>query len=205
MPGLVATARRRASANAGADASADARAETKPNANAKAGVVIALEGEVWRVEQGERNIRVRDSRGMRLLARLLERPDEEIHVLALASDDGGSVAETTAGEIIDERARQAYRQRLAELSEDLEEAERNADRGRIEKARREREALEAELARAVGLGGRSRQAGSATERARVNVQRRIKDAIARVAESDAAIGRTLERSVRTGTFCCFRP
>ncbi len=65
--------------------------------------------------------------------------------------------------------------------------------------------LEEQLARAVGLGGRARHDGSATERARVNVQRRIKDAITRVGELDPLVGRFLERSVRTGTFCCFRP
>ena len=105
-------------------------------------------------------VRVKDSRGMQLLARLVERPDEEIHVLVLASDEGGSMAETSAGDQLDERARREYKTRLADLEEDIVEAERNADRGRLEKLRREADALKSELARAVGLGGKSRQAGS---------------------------------------------
>lgn len=142
---------------------------------------------------------------MQLLARLVERPDEEIHVLVLASDEGGSIAETSAGDQLDERARREYKTRLADLDADIEEAERNADRGRLEKLRREADALKGELSRAVGLGGKARQAGSSTERARVNVQRRVKDAVARISEADQEVGRAFERAVKTGTFCCFRP
>ena len=142
---------------------------------------------------------------MQLLARLVERPDEEIHVLALASgDETTSVPESSAGEVLDERARQGVPQRLADLEEALSEAESRANAPRAAKLQREKEAILAELARAVGLGGRARQAGSATERARVNVQRRVKDAIARIAEADEDLGRFFERTVRTGTFCCFR-
>jgi hypothetical protein len=159
----------------------------------------------WSVVAGAVVAKVKDSRGMQLLARLVERPNEEIHVLALASDDAGtSVQESSAGEVIDERARRAYRERVADLEEDIDEAERNSDVARLAKLRAEKEALVAELARAVGLGGRARKASSATERARVNVQRRLKDAVARIAEADAEIGGVFERAVRTGTFCCFR-
>jgi hypothetical protein len=57
----------------------------------------------------------------------------------------------------------------------------------------------------VGLGGRSRAAASATERARVNAQRRLKDAIARISDVDAALGARVGAAVHTGTYCCFRP
>jgi hypothetical protein len=157
------------------------------------------------IEHGGQAVTVKDSRGMQLLARLVERPNEEIHVLALASDEpGASLLESSAGEAIDETARKAYRARLSELEDEVASAERRGDKARASKLERERESLASELARAVGLGGRARQAGSATERARVNVQRRLKDAIGKVAEVDAELGRFFERGVRTGTFCCFR-
>ena len=57
----------------------------------------------------------------------------------------------------------------------------------------------------MGLGGRPRPAASATERARVNVQRRLKDAVARVSEADAELGARLAGAIHTGTYCCFRP
>jgi len=166
---------------------------------------IEHNGRGWRLEWGAHVAELTDSRGLQLLARLIQRPDQEIHVLALASDEATSLSEGSAGALLDAQARAAYRQRLLDLDEELAESERLADLGRREMLQAEREALLAELARAVGLGGRTRSAGSATERARVNVQRRIKDAVARISASDAALGRHLERSVRTGTFCVFRP
>jgi hypothetical protein len=159
-----------------------------------------------RVARGETSVTVKDSRGVQILARLVQNPDEEIHVLALASDDpAASAPDTTAGEMLDDAAKRAYRARLAELDERIAAAERNADARSAGKLQEEKDAVVAELARAVGLGGRSRQAGSATERARVNVQRRLKDAIAKIAAADGELGRFFDRSVRTGTFCCFRP
>lgn len=177
-----------------------------PRPSSRATFGLEREGDVWLVTHDARSVRVRDSRGMHLLARLVERPGDEIHVLALASDDaGGGLVETNAGDALDEKAKAAYRTKLRDLLEDIEEAERNADRGRLERLNRERAFLEQELSRAVGLGGRPRKDGSATERARVNVQRRLKDAIGRIAEADAAVGRFLDVAVRTGTFCCYRP
>ena len=161
--------------------------------------------DVWTIEHGAAVARVKDSRGMQLLARLLERPGEELHVLALASDDGASAPDEHAGELLDERARRAYRRRLAELDEAIAEAERRGDADAARRRDDEKAALVRELARATGLGGRARVAGSSTERARVNVQRRLREAIARIAEADAGLGALLERAVRTGTFCCFRP
>ena len=160
---------------------------------------------MWRIECGGVDLLLRDSRGMQLLARLVERPREEIHVLALASDTGTALAESSAGDVLDARAREEYRARLAELAEDLAEAEANADRGHVERLRSEKDMLERELLLAFGLGGRSRKSGSVSERARVNVQRRLRDALARVADASPDVGRYLSRAVRTGTYCSFRP
>jgi hypothetical protein len=43
------------------------------------------------------------------------------------------------------------------------------------------------------------------ERARTNVQRRIKDAIQRIEKNDPELGRYLATTIRTGTFCMFDP
>jgi hypothetical protein len=167
-------------------------------------LTMTRRGDVWSIERGAAPARVKDSRGMRMLARLVDQPGQELHVLALASDDATSTSESNAGEVIDERARKVYRARLLALDAELEQAEAAADAARSARLERERSALAAELARAVGLGGRARLSGSSTERARVNVQKRIKEAIARVHDVDAALGQFLEAHVSTGTFCCFR-
>jgi len=162
------------------------------------------EGDVWRIAFARRSFAVKDSRGMQLLARLVERKGEEIHVLTLASDEeGASLFDAPGASGLDARARSEYKARLRDLDEALADAEQDADAGRAEKLRREKAVLESELARAFGLGGKSRAPGSPSERARVNIQRRLKDAVARVAECDADAGRFLEKVVRTGTYCCF--
>jgi hypothetical protein len=165
--------------------------------------VLAREGEVWRVTWGTRTTRVRDSRGLQLLARLVDAPGQAIHALALAGDAEEPLPETSAGEALDAAAIAAYRARLARIGDDLDEARERGDDRRLEGLERERTLLVAELSRAVGLGGRVRSVGSATERARVNVTRRLKDAVTRIQVADAEIGRHLDGAVRTGTYCSY--
>ena len=107
--------------------------------------------------------------------------------------------------MIDERAKTAYRRRLAELRRELEESEAWADLERAARIRAEIDVLTAELARAVGLGGRVRRAGSPAERARVNVTRAIKAAISHIGQQSPALCRHLEHRVCTGTFCVYLP
>ena len=65
--------------------------------------------------------------------------------------------------------------------------------------------LSNELTRAFGLDGRDRRAGSAAERARINVNRMLTRAIRRIASASPELGRYLESTVRTGTFCVYLP
>jgi hypothetical protein len=173
------------------------------------GVAVKLtmvrEGELYRLERGSCSARIRASRGAELLARLIDAPHQEIHVLALAADEGAPTTESNAGDNVDRAALRQYRARLGDLSQLVAEAERHGDAGRAEAFGRERAALERELARALGLGGRARKAGSVTERARVNVQRRLKDALERVTDASPELGAWLSRALRTGTYCSFNP
>jgi non-specific serine/threonine protein kinase len=110
-----------------------------------------------------------------------------------------------AGPILDSKAKKAYRERLDELREDADEAERASDPERAARARIEMAFLGDELAGALGLGGRDRSAASAAERARVNVTRTIRMAIDRISINNPALGKHLSRRVRTGTFCSYAP
>jgi len=65
-----------------------------------------------------------------------------------------------AGEMLDEQAKAAYRRRLSELREELEDAKELGNVERAEQAEEEIDALTRELSRAVGLGGRNRRAAS---------------------------------------------
>jgi hypothetical protein len=105
----------------------------------------------------------------------------------------------------DATARAAYRVRAEDLQEQLREAESHGDLGRAEKARAELEALADQLATATGLGGRERKTGGSAERARVNIQRRISDALVKIGDACGPLGRRLSRAIRTGAYCTYEP
>jgi hypothetical protein len=168
---------------------------------------LSPDGEVWVCECDGKTFRMRDSRGMQMLARLIAVPGREIHVLDLMGASGAEqpVDSGDCGEALDERGRREYRRRLESLRAQLEEAESHHDLAGAEAAREEIEQLSAELSRAFGLGGRARRMGSNVERARVNVQRRLKHAVERIAQECPAAGKHLNWAVRTGSFCSYRP
>jgi tetratricopeptide (TPR) repeat protein len=179
--------------------------------------VLKKEGDLWRVAYRGDGFHLKDSKGLQFLSTLLRNPGREVHVLDLLGErsDGGVAAGATsegvtgdlgdAGEMLDPVARSAYKRRLDDLREELEEAERFNDVGRAERARHEMDFLGAELARGVGLGGRARRAGGASERARQNACRTIAAALKKIAEGSPGLGQHLAATVNTGLFCCYDP
>ena len=180
--------------------------------------VFRRQGDYWMVIFDGRTVHVRDLKGMRYLARLLADPGRECHVLDLvaaetsrAQVDRGQVADLPrsafgdAGELLDARAKDAYRRRLAEIDDDIAQARAIGDVERAEQADTERGFLVRELARAFGLSGRGRRAASASERARAGVTRAIRQAMARIGEHHSEFGEHLSRTIRTGTYCAYVP
>src|SRR5216683_43618 len=193
--------------------------------------IFRKEGEYWAIGYGRKSFRLKDSKGLGYLAHLLRHPAAEFHVLDLAGGVAGQRQddETTsvhglprgehdlekagihigslgdAGEMLDEQAKLAYRLRLSELREELEQAEELGNLGCTEKAEQEIDALTSELSRAVGLGGRNRRAASASERARQSIGKTIKSVVERIAQSDAALADILLRCIKTGNFCSYQP
>jgi hypothetical protein len=166
------------------------------------------EGDYWSVVFEGHTVRVRDLKGMRYLARLLAHPGRDFHVLDLVAAETGRVSHAAlgdAGEMLDARAKNAYRRRLAEIEDDMEQARAIGDTERAAQADAERDFLLRELSRAVGLGGRDRRASSASERARVGVTRAVRQAIGRIGEHHPQLGEHLNRAVRTGTHCAYLP
>ena len=109
------------------------------------------------------------------------------------------------GPSLDARAKREYRRRINELQSDIDEAERWADPERAEVARRELDALMAELRRAVGLSARDRPQGSGTERARINAARNIRRAISAIDKVAPQLAAHLTVSIRTGHHCSYAP
>jgi tetratricopeptide (TPR) repeat protein len=185
--------------------------------------VFRFEGEYWTVGFDGIDCRLRDSKGMRYLAQLLADPGREFHVLdlvtAIAAQPQDRVAPRPAkpraadamfgigdaGEVLDAEARRAYRERLVEIETDLAQARDWNDPERVALMQAERAALVAQLAAAIGLGGRSRVAGSSSERARLSVRKALRSTLGRIDRSCAPLGRHLGLAIRTGTFCTYAP
>lgn len=172
------------------------------------GNVFRKEGDYWSVVFGGATVRVRHLKGMGYIARLLADPGREFHALDLATEGAsatGLIDAGDAGEMLDATAKEMYRRRLADIDADIEEAKVFGDIVRAERAEAERDHIVKELARAVGLDGRDRRAGAASERARASVTQAVRHAIARLGAHHATLGAHLERTIRTGTFCAYAP
>jgi len=181
--------------------SGEAAISGHPAIAASGEAVLRRSGDLWLARFAGVQVPLRDQKGIRDLAVLLGRPGVEVAAVDLA----GVPAEGDAGEVLDVAARTAYRRRLVDLEEEIEDAEAFGDTARAEKARTTRDLILAELAAAVGLGGRARRSGSASERARSAVTQRIRASIGRIEQVHPALGRHLRSSIRTGTFCSYEP
>jgi hypothetical protein len=133
---------------------------------------------------------------------LLAQPDREVHSIELM---GGTDVGGAPGPVVDAAARRQYEQRIRSLQEDVDEARQANDPVRAERAEAELDALVDQLSQAFGLGGRDRSAGAAAERARSAVTWRIRAAIRAIKALDPDAGAHLSASVRTGTWCTYRP
>src|SRR5437667_1321137 len=184
--------------------------------------VFRNEGDFWIGAYAGKVVRLRHGKGLGDIAILLANPGKEIHVADLIAASasappdprGAPAAELVAqglrvspgvsgDPVLDRRARGDYRERLADLHRELDDAERCHDEGRVARARAELDFIAGELASAFGLGGRGRQAGSPIERARKAVASRIRFSLTHIARVHSAMARHLRRYIRTGTVCTY--
>ena len=182
--------------------------------------VFRGEGDTRVVRLGGVTAVVRDLKGLRYIERLLAEPGREFHALDMVAveagwlpthvaansglDDDGRLA-ARGVPVLDDRAREAYRRRLAEVDDDIEQATAMNDIARRELAERDREYLIAELRSAVGLGGAQRSTGGSAERARTAVTRSMRYALTRLAEHHPLAAAHLDQRVRTGIYCSYVP
>src|SRR3984893_6412994 len=193
----------------------------QPVATSQTGIFVRS-GEYWTLGYRNTSFSLKDVKGLSYIQRLLQHPGEEFHALDLlsgpdalantesANPDNASLlvgvnsgGPGDAGEMLDAKAKKDYRRRVLELGEELEDLRERGDHEGAAKVESEIDFLVQEIARAVGLGGRDRRAGSATERARLSVTRAIKAAVQKISEHHTSLGEVLGRSVRTGLFCCY--
>jgi hypothetical protein len=160
---------------------------------------------VWLLVFDQSTIRLKDSRGIRYIHRIIDQAGRELHALELSAGDGTPIGDSDAGPALDQQARAQYQSRVEQLRDDIAEAESFNDPARADRARSELDAIASQLAEGLGLGGRARRTGSASERARVAVSRAIKRAIEKIRKEHSEAGDHLARFVKTGTYCSYDP
>jgi tetratricopeptide (TPR) repeat protein len=175
--------------------------------------VLATDGSWWTASHAGTAARLPANKGLRYLAELVAAPGVERHALDLVDrvEGVGAGGEPDrrqlgdAGPLLDGAARSAYRRRIESLRADIDDA---LETGRLDEAevlQGELDVLVMQLAQAFGLGGRDRVAGSAAERARLNVTRAIRAALRKLEEALPGAGAALDRRVRTGLYCAYLP
>lgn len=154
----------------------------------------------WSLASGNRRIALPDLVGLRYLGELLTRPGQDVSATDLC-------AAVSVGnhEVLDARAVAAYRRRLRDVDAEIDAADADADLGRAERLRLEKDALTTELTGSLGLAGRVRGFVSPTERARTSVRKALKRALDAIADADPVLGSELRDGVSTGATCRYTP
>jgi len=184
---------------------------------------FVLTGEFWTIGYGGVNCTLKNTLGLSYLQRLLQHPGEEFHALDLLAGPGMPASQeadearlrsgdeltrgrpSDLGAMLDPRAKQEFKRKIEELTEELEELQERGAHEQAEKVADEIDKINSALLSSMGLGGRDRKTGAASEKARINVTRHLRTAIERIAEHHDELAKLLGESIRTGTYCCYLP
>ena len=182
-------------------------------------LTLRHEDDFWLVGFADAVTRVPDSLGLRYLDLLVRQPGRDLAALdlvQLAAATGPAAALSAEDGLHDASGHRADESSTSRPGPPTGSASppstRNSpkprqwhDTERASRLRAEKDFLVRELAAATGLGGRPRRLGAESERARLNVTRAIRSAIASIRDRAPAAAAHLDQSVRTGTRCSYSP
>jgi tetratricopeptide (TPR) repeat protein len=184
-----------------------ARASCAPAPRSGARATLRRRGLVWTIGYEGVTTTLKLARGLGYLARLLSEPGVEQHALSLeqaARPRAGLAGPGSSQDLLPDLSDlDQLRERFAELRAEIDEADSFHDEERGARAQARLDALTRRLTARAGMD--SGDGAASAERARVNVTRAIKAVLAKIGANDPALGRHLETSVRTGTYCVYRP
>ena len=169
------------------------------SASAHEECTFARRDEAWTIAYGGNFSSLRDGKGLRYLATLLRHPGRMFHCMELVAIASDAALGDDDGHLQCARITE-YRCRLADLRDDLDEAVRWNDAGRMARARAATELLLEEAVRTV-----RGQTGRPAERARLAVTKGIRTALARIRTVNPELGYHLAVTVKRGYRCAYRP
>ncbi|QBI19608.1 ATPase [Egibacter rhizosphaerae] len=168
-----------------------------------------FDGQVWTLGFAGVTVHMGDAKGLHDLQTLVRHAGSQIQAVQLANPEGGAEVEASrrlgGDAMLDEQAKVAFRDRLTELDEAIDQATTAHDDRRAAQLDAERQTLLDELRRATGLGGRTRRLGDEAERARKTVTARIRDVLRRLDHRHPPLAEHLRASVSTGASCRYDP
>lgn len=165
---------------------------------------LIRQGDLWVATYAGKSVHLKHARGLEDLALLMADPGKEIHAGTLYSGADAPAQLGDAGAaVLDEKSLRAYRERLEALDERLASAEMLGAADVADGLRAERDAIAREIRSAVGLGGRARNLGDPSERARKAVTSRIRSSIKKISQVHPALGEHLAAAVSTGSYCSY--
>lgn len=170
--------------------------------------VFQNQGKTWLVVYDGVPKSIGDMVGLAYIRQLLQNPRQDMHastIRGVVIGEGNTTILGSAGEVLDEQALREYRDRIAEIDEELAEAEANNDLARKGSLDEERAALYAEVGRATGLNGRSREASSDRERARQAVSVAMHRALRAIKKVHEPLWQHLDNSLKIGEFLSYQP
>lgn len=162
--------------------------------------VLLRRGDGWTLTGRGGRAELPDLVGLRYLCRLLDSPGRQFAATELC----GAVEAETRHESLDSATIAAQRQQIRELQAAIDDAESDADLGKAERLRLERDVVAHAVTDALGLGDEPPSAVP-PERARTAVRKAIKRALDAIADQDPVLGGDLRATISTGTVCRYTP
>ena len=190
--------------------------------------VFRRQGDVWLIRFSGATVQLRDSKGLRYIARLLSCPGTAVLAVELASEDQAgpsgrssrleAISEVVADgdvkikpqfeagcELADGRTLREVNERMRTLAALGRKAEELGDEAQKTKCDEETRELARYLDGAAGLRGRPRTFSDASDRARKAVGNRIRLAMNRLMEVHPTLARHLGKALKTGRTCSYSP
>jgi hypothetical protein len=157
---------------------------------------------LWEMNFEGKSVFMPDVKGYHDIRKLMENVNREIHCSELM---GNPVVVYDEEFMLDDKAKDAYKKKINDLSLEIDEAELMNDVSRASVLRREYDELIEYLSKSLGLGGKSRKLNSSVDKSRSAVTWRIRSAIKKIDEVHPSLGKHLSNSVKTGIFCSYTP
>lgn len=163
--------------------------------------IFLKENATWKIVYENSTAIIPEVKGFYDLQKLIRQPREILHCAELM----GIGLEVQGDEMIDEKARKQYKERILNIQDELEEAELVSDFARLETLQEEYDSILDMISKSIDHKGRIRRTGNTHEKARSAITWRIRSAIARIEQFHPSLGTHFSNAVKTGTLCTYKP